>query len=304
MSRITENIRKGNWGVSFVSHKLSKNCLVRPVLEGTDIGIDLYCESFDEKGNPFQHFWVQVKCGDERIKIAKDNSYAYYSFKREHLYYWSKQPIPVFVFLVPYKLNYDKENYIIYVVDITDQVHRLDILKTNKPTTLNSNLKIENDNNLSEFIFNHVPYSSAVQKISYGIVSFIPSIKPSYMKSRPIGLVKNHVDKILNSIRTTSTFAFQELSILIDDVSLDSKILKLKNILEVFKDDLKFEIPYTLGLFEYINYNFDSAISYFRSSIEIIDKDPNSKNEPALQRWKDIINGMIEVAEKRNTNKS
>jgi len=51
---------KGNYAENLVAEWLSRVCLVRPVASGTDIGIDLYCESV--VGNkPYHHFWVQVK---------------------------------------------------------------------------------------------------------------------------------------------------------------------------------------------------------------------------------------------------
>jgi hypothetical protein len=60
MTSVDENRLRGNYAQAVVSSWLSRACLVRPVAEGTDIGIDLYCESVLE-GQPYLHFWVQVK---------------------------------------------------------------------------------------------------------------------------------------------------------------------------------------------------------------------------------------------------
>jgi hypothetical protein len=60
MPRTPEEHLKANYGVALVMEKFSAGCLVRPVAAGTDVGVDLYCESVAE-GKPFLHFWVQVK---------------------------------------------------------------------------------------------------------------------------------------------------------------------------------------------------------------------------------------------------
>ncbi|GAI83095.1 unnamed protein product [marine sediment metagenome] len=64
MPNIDEKRILGNYGSNLVAHTLSKICLVRPVAEGTDIGIDLYCETIEERQG-FLHFWAQVKCGKQ-----------------------------------------------------------------------------------------------------------------------------------------------------------------------------------------------------------------------------------------------
>jgi hypothetical protein len=119
MTYIDENRAKGNYGVFLVASKLSKFCLVRPVPEGTDQGIDLYCESFEEPfrgGRPFLHFWVQVKT---RTSIQNDNSEVPYTFDVEHLKYWGRQPVPVFAFLVSIESLDSTEPFKFYVFDIT-----------------------------------------------------------------------------------------------------------------------------------------------------------------------------------------
>lgn len=60
MPTISDKQLKGNFAENLVAEWLSRACLVRPVAVGTDIGIDLYCESLVDN-NPHLHFWVQVK---------------------------------------------------------------------------------------------------------------------------------------------------------------------------------------------------------------------------------------------------
>lgn len=58
--RIDQNRLKGNYAEAIVSEWVSRSCLIRPVAEGTDIGVDLYCEAVIEN-SPYLHFWAQVK---------------------------------------------------------------------------------------------------------------------------------------------------------------------------------------------------------------------------------------------------
>jgi hypothetical protein len=116
MSIVDENRILGNYGSNLVAHTLSKIGLVRPVAEGTDIGIDLYCETIEE-GQGFLHFWAQVKPG-KQIKIKK-NGKASCNFEVDHLRYWDRQPVPVLAFYVP--TNYPPEiPEQIFVVNITE----------------------------------------------------------------------------------------------------------------------------------------------------------------------------------------
>jgi hypothetical protein len=115
---VDENRLKGNFGAALVVQMLSQPCLVRPVAEGTDIGIDLYCESVTPDGRPFQHFWVQAKTGAQ-VEVAADGRTAACRFERKKLEYWDRQPVPVFALLVPILDWPPKPPAQIYVADLT-----------------------------------------------------------------------------------------------------------------------------------------------------------------------------------------
>ncbi|MBN1998304.1 DUF4365 domain-containing protein [candidate division KSB1 bacterium] len=299
MTKISNNLVKANFGVNLVSFVLSKHCLVRHVTEGTDIGIDLYFESFAPNGEPFLHFWIQVKTGDSCINVSKDEKTASFQFDSEHLDYWSKQPIPVFAFLVPYQLNQDSDNFKFFVVDITDQTLR-EKVTTQQFKTLTSDFIVSEEDELEEFVFNRVPYTTAVQKISYGIISTIPTVRPEYQLSLPAGLSPKYSKKIIKSIRRTVTFALQDILALPKESEqiLHDKDVLLK-ILHIFEDDKKWEIPYTLGRKYYMDLNFQKAQSYFAKAIEIIESDPNTLNVPVWEQRKNLISEFIIACKQR-----
>src|SRR5436190_24196044 len=118
MSSIDQNRLKGNYAAAYVMSRLSSECLVRPVAADTDVGIDLYCETV-EGSSPFLHFWMQIKSGDQCRRL--NNGGASCSFKREHLVYWSRQPVPVFAARVPTAWPVQKDPAV-YIVNITDRL--------------------------------------------------------------------------------------------------------------------------------------------------------------------------------------
>jgi len=100
MPIVDANRLKGNQAAFLVSAWLGKQCLVRPVSEGSDVGVDLFCETVDvPSGQPFLHFWVQVKTGARQITLADGRAKC--SFDKEHVDYWCRQPVPAYAFLVP-----------------------------------------------------------------------------------------------------------------------------------------------------------------------------------------------------------
>ena len=120
MTIACQNRLKGNFGAAVVMARLSARCLVRPVAADTDVGVDLYCETVAEDGRPFLHFWIQVRAGEQCKVRGGDSHSTSCSFSRDHLNYWSRQPVPVFAALVPTDWPVRCEPTI-YVVDITTQ---------------------------------------------------------------------------------------------------------------------------------------------------------------------------------------
>ena len=116
MPIVDENRLKGNEAAFRVAAWLAHSCLVRPVAEGTDVGIDLFCETVDQlTQQPFLHFWVQVKAG-RQVNVREGKATC--SFTAEHIEYWSRQPVPVYAFLVP-EVDGCLEFSAVYVVSFT-----------------------------------------------------------------------------------------------------------------------------------------------------------------------------------------
>ena len=119
MPKVLTNMLIGNYAEAYVTSILSSECLVRKVSEGTDIGVDLYCEIVKD-GKPFLHFWMQVK-GGTQCKVIQKGKKATCSFKFDHLRYWNEQPVPIFIALVPAKWPV-KQNPKVYVIDVSSRL--------------------------------------------------------------------------------------------------------------------------------------------------------------------------------------
>ena len=171
---------KGNYAENLVAEWLSRTCLIRPVAAGTDIGIDLYCEALIE-GSPYLHFWVQVKAITKKnVKKKGDKEIAFYNFKQKHLLYWSKQPVPVYAFLVPVEGWPPKQPNRIYGVPISRYIVQNGI--PDKSITLESSGftdLVSIDNDWEEFIYQVLPVDSAILLFSKGFVAKIEHPVPA-----------------------------------------------------------------------------------------------------------------------------
>ena len=177
MTFVDQNRLKGNHVQAVFSTWLSRACLVRPVADGTDIGVDLYCESILD-GQPFLHFWAQVKTLPTANIITKDGRpTASFRFERRHLIYWQRQPIPVYAFLVPIDAWPPATPDKVFGVRITEHLVRngLPSSETIKLETANCFGATSLDEDLRQFITKIVPWDSAALLMRRGIVAPIPS---------------------------------------------------------------------------------------------------------------------------------
>lgn len=203
---VDTNRLKGNHAQAIVSSWLSRMCLVRPVAEGTDIGVDLYCESVLED-QPFLHFWVQVKAiPSTNIKTIDGKKEASYRFYRKHLEYWDRQPIPVYAFLVPMDRWPPSRPEKIYGVRITEKLVREGLPKVGSVTYRTSeSFEAESlDADLQQFITKIVPWDTSVMLLKRGIVAPLPKTEPDADDQFPSAIGWQYLPRVLESIRDAS----------------------------------------------------------------------------------------------------
>jgi len=237
MPDVTVEIQKGNYAESIAASWLSRKCLVRPVSGGTDIGIDLYCESLLGT-SPFQHFWIQVKA----IPQANlGHNGAFFDFKTPHLQYWANQPVPVYAFLVPVLGWPPADVKTIWGVRITDRIVRDGIpdQATIRYHTEEGLDAANLDADLAKFVSVIVPYDTALIYLQKGLVAPIAKVEEDPLERFPSHVALRYVDRILQAIKYAAELTLAEL--VSEEAGTHVRTperLKIHNIATLFSDEL------------------------------------------------------------------
>jgi len=292
MPVIDENRLKGNYAASYVAARVSTNCLVRPVAVDTDVGIDLYCETVQEN-HPFLHFWLQVKSGSQCISTS-DGSSASCRFDKEHLQYWSRQPVPVFAALVPVEWPV-KEDPTIYVVPLTTfPSHRGQPPCDTAALPSQFVLRPDNQDDLRHFLDKIVPEATAQLECKKGLVASIPQLFPEYVRSYPPVPVWEFEKEILNQIRTTAAMS---VLLLHQQGRLCGVGAAFRHLLvcvvEQFASDPHWENPMAQALSYHADGHYDLAEKFYREAKRRIEDDPNVASLPDWQAQAKEIEGLM-----------
>jgi len=276
----TDEQLKGNWAEQFIASKLaSQGCLIRHVTQGHDSGIDLYCES-TINGEPFLHFWVQVKC---RKSWGNDRKKVWYTPKKKNKEkeYWLRQAILVYLFCVPdNRFEPSTPYHICFTWDLL------------KPGTksLRPFDTIHSSDGLLVFIESMLPAHTYLWDLKEGKVSYLKASVNSYTKFQVPGYSQLFESKLRRSIYVTlhrlssdilwNYLPFRPLQNEIRDEDLfiiqkaKPYILALeKYIAEI--DDKHYENYRIIGYYYELIGQYDSAISFMNKTLEILESDPH-----------------------------
>ena len=283
MKSITVSRQKGNYAEHIVASWLSRVCLVRPVAEGTDIGVDLYCESV-VKETPFLHFWVQVKAITKK-NISEENGIdvAKFKFKTKDLRYWLQQPIPVYAFLVLVDKWPPSTPKRLYTIKISEQIIRKGIpdkktltLKTSEWADLDSI-----DEDLNFFVSKIVPWDTSILLLRHGIVT--PIVQTEEIKGSVFteGIAYLYLEKIIKGIMNTSAIGLKE-ALVFEHVDPTKKYIRkqFESVLRIFED--KFIEPdlHNFGLSmlvraAHIDGDIEKAKKYVHNAVARVEKSEN-----------------------------
>lgn len=304
---MTDSQLKGNWAEQYISARLAeKGCLVRHVPQGHDIGIDLYCETIEEN-TPFLHFWCQIKASEKWKGEEKRISFLAKKGERE---YWIKQPVPVFVFLVPDLRDELDRKFIPFYICRTD----LSIDKTK----IDSWKKIESTRDLSDFLRNSLPVLNFLWDLKEGKVSHIKTVKDEYTGFFPSFITQFFEDRLLYSLRST-------LWRLSHDIMFPTEA-SLENFKKCIADDNErrirsaepyvkayqiiteiqnyssghYETPCITGLFSELKGELERALSYYEQALSIIERDKRiDTSQGPWRNAKEEIQQHIERIQKK-----
>lgn len=302
MPVIDQNRLKGNYGAAYVTSLLSSECLVRPVAIDTDVGVDLYCETVEEE-LPFLHFWVQVKAGQEQINILANGEGASCTFEVDHLRYWYRQPVPVYVALVPLEWPVVDVPHV-YIVYVSDQLIENPDLMNGTTRNLRSDyiLSPGDQQSITDFLQNIVPQSTARLQCKAGIVSSVPTLQPNYVQILPNVPIPIFQREILFQLRRTSAFSIIFMYYR-GELNESNKLFvqKLAEVLANFEDDMHYENFWARALYHHAESNFEDAAHYYQQAIECIQNDPQVANQIVWQQKVNEISELLQRANSHNT---
>ncbi len=295
MPTVDENRLKGNYAEAYVAARLAAECLVRPVAAGTDVGVDLYCETV-QGSQPFLHFWVQVKAGAQ-CRLSEDGSSATFSFDHDHLRYWWRQPVPVFVALVPVDWPVDREPDV-HLIDVSgDLLRRHGAPDGPGSMALPSTLtwRAGDRGAVKQFLTDLVPAAAARLQVRHGMVAGTPSLVPRYETTVPHVPVSLFKEEILDQIRHTAAFGILNLRL---DRALGRENSgfrrRLAKVLAAFEDDEHCETSEARAVSCHEDGQHEEAVNFYDRALASIHRDEKVRNKPEW-RWRIMNLGMLRL---------
>jgi hypothetical protein len=295
MPKIDKNRLKGNYATHVVASWLSRVCLVRPVAEGTDIGVDLYCESVVSE-TPYLHFWVQVKAITQKHIIqAEGKETVWFDFETKHLRYWERQPIPVYAFLVLVNKWPPVFPDRLYTIRITEHIIRNSIPTQSKKVRLKTSdwADVKTiDEDLQQFVSTIVPSETAAMLLSRGIVAPIPYTQDTNEQHFVVRYGVPYLPKILENIRDASIIGLHDALTSEANIPENKKIRKrFEAIASLFEDELHdfglsmlVRAAHTDGEIDKAKNYILRALTRVEADTSLLDVTPNEIRKDKLRR--------------------
>lgn len=312
--KLTDSQLKGNWGEQFIASELAaQGCLVRHVTQGHDTGVDLYCET-TWNGIPFLHFWCQIKTTKKESGQKETILYRPPQKNKKHIDYWLRQPVPVFVFVIPSSLRdkpLKKPYYICSPLRIENG-------------TMPSFLKVKHPTNIFHFLHNLLVDMTQQWDLKDGRLT--PILKPGFFDDFigfEAGMTGPYTKEILRSIHwglwrlfydtlgdeSERTHMFYDLKPLSPERK--QKVKAVQPYVESLKCLIKkaemspSESFYIIGQFYELEKSFEEALDYYNKALLIIDNQfpVNSQHHhnvsQAVRRIKERAAAQKSMAPKR-----
>jgi|ERR1035441_6273723 hypothetical protein len=298
MPAVSDERLKGNYGTSVVIARFSADCLVRPVASDTDVGVDLYCETVDA-GQPFLHFWVQVKTG-QQCRLNSLSTEASCSFDIDHLRYWHRQPVPVFAALVPTEWPVEREPGI-YIIDVTRWILERGFPRDQASISLSSNYRCMpgDRDSVRAFLGQVVPATTARLRLSAGVIADEPTLMPKYERNRPFVPVLKYSEAILYQLRRTAAMSIffglgPSTPATIEEANFHRLLAR---IVQTFVDtgDGHWENFWSLGLSKHSDGDYEGALMMYERARGSIEADLSVRDQAG---WRMTVSRIQELADR------
>jgi Domain of unknown function (DUF4365) len=273
MPTVTDNLLQGNYAEHLAAQVLSRSCLVRPVIGQTDVGVDLYCESVID-GQPFMHFWGQVKSSKAFTNEKQEVSCSY---KTDSLRYWQRQPVPVLGFLVPLTWPPDAIHYI-HIVDISFDILEHGIRENQDEQTLHSKPDLilplldlkELDTRLRSLLYDHLPMAVSALYAAKGLVYHAPKPTEEDVLYYSHHFLHKHIFQIDANIRNAVVFGIRQYLWAKYHFSMIPKAMMA--VLEKMKDEPNWDAQECFALLAKDHYEYSAARVHYERAIEYLRK--------------------------------
>ncbi len=155
---------------------------------------------------------MQVKSGAQ-CEVKEQGQLATISVETEHYVYWARQPVPVFLALVPSTGTADCPDCI-YIVDFSEYVvcgvfNALTPEDVPKTVTLKSShvIRVGHLEDIGVLVAQLVPRGHALLQSRYGVIGATPAPYGGYIYTTPFFPVSRVRTVILDQIRRTSVLS-------------------------------------------------------------------------------------------------
>jgi hypothetical protein len=295
MPVVKANILKANQAAFLVSAWLGKQCLVRPVSEGTDVGVDLFCETIDAPSEqPFLHFWVQVKTGATQITVTGEQAKC--SFDKEHVDYWCRQPVPAYAFLVPEDqlTNFQK----VFIISFVRKRLMDEVPFDSNSKTLASDF-VCSASELSEFADTNVRLDYMMMQIFRGVSEMWPVLRPQYIRRTMSGFRAGFGSAVADQVRHSASATMMDILRMPAQrrrPEHDRQLAVLAGVLRPFTEGVQpngyweehYEDYWVVGLYLKRSGDAQAARVLLERAIQIIEGDEHFKAQ--VPHWGAIVN--------------
>ncbi|MFC2108518.1 DUF4365 domain-containing protein [Candidatus Bipolaricaulota bacterium] len=299
MPIVDPNRLKGNAAAFQVAALLSQLCLVRPVAADSDVGVDLYCETTREQ-MPFLHFWIQVKSGTRQIRLFKDGETASCSFKRDHLAYWARQPVPVLGALIRDPFDRDAGRSV-YIVDISRHIMNQG-LPEKKEATLRSSFRLQfgDQDGIRRFVYDFVEATTALWQFRiHGVVKPVPRVLPEYWQNYPMLPIVRYQDLVSDQIRRSATISLLQAFLQGQLSLIRPETRRILGKLAGMYDFNHWENPMAAAVCLHSDEEYVQARKYYQEALDCINRDPHAPERRSVQANRELIEFLVELTQRQ-----
>jgi len=194
---------------------------------------------------------------------------------KDKIWYWLKQPVPVFLVAVPDMRNINS-NPLFFICRVQDFYPGK---RSRKPhDAITSSWKIDKQGTLSSFLNSQLKIEAFEWDLMHRKIGFLREPGYRYVKTLMQGFSAKYEDDLRRGVQNI-------LYTLANDTEKKVYLHALEELIVTFHDRHHYYWK-LMGRYYEIQSDLTKALKYYRESLDIIDDDPKLKNQPEKQQTK------------------